>query len=209
MKKRISTVLVAMGLAVAMAAPAMAQGTSHSSKHQSSQRSSASGLTVTIEVPTGGKKGAKKDKKDKKEPRRDKNDKNKGRNKRNSSKTRQKNDHKSSRNAGERRRAPEPEPEVEQVYAMADADFNQLLASLKAESFSSGKRGVLQMAAPYNYFSTTQVKTLIQTFSFSSDQVDAAVLLYPQVIDYQNFYQVMDVFAFESSKQEVRERLGL
>lgn len=201
MKKRISTVLVAMVVAVAMASPVMAQG-GRSSNHKtskSSKSSSSASITVTVDVPTSKAPDAKKkkDERSKKKPAPKKSTKNRKDNQ---------------RGERDRRHGSQGKPaveEVEQVYPMADADFAQLLAAIKAESFSSGKRRVLQMAAPYSYFSTQQVKTLVKAFDFSSDQVDAAVLLYPQIIDYHNFYQVLDAFTFESSKQEVRERLQL
>lgn len=101
---------------------------------------------------------------------------------------------------------PEPEP---QYYPMADAQFSQLITQIHNEPFSEGKLGLVSLAAQYNYFSSAQVSSVVSALTFSSDKVEAAVMMHPMVLDPQAFYQVFAAFTFESSKREVRARLGI
>lgn len=93
--------------------------------------------------------------------------------------------------------------------AMSPADFDQLLASVEDESFSDGKLRVIKMAAKQNYFTADQAKQLVAAMSFGDNKVEAAVLLYPQLVDQGNFFKVMDAFTYDSNKEKVQKRLGL
>ncbi|MFP4597686.1 MAG: DUF4476 domain-containing protein [Persicimonas sp.] len=95
------------------------------------------------------------------------------------------------------------------VEAMSDADFYALLESIKAESFSSGRMRVVEHAVKYHYFSSAQVRQIVEVMTFGSNRVEVAVLLYPEVVDPANFYQVFSAFTFESNKREVQERLEI
>lgn len=92
---------------------------------------------------------------------------------------------------------------------MSDEQFAEFLVSLRAESFASGRMRLLQVAARDNYFTAAQVQTVVAELTFSSNKVDAAVLMYPRVVDQDDFYTVLGAFTFESSKRAVRQRLSL
>lgn len=95
------------------------------------------------------------------------------------------------------------------IEAMSDADFYALIESIKAESFSSGRMRVVNHAVKYYYFSSAQVRQIVEVMTFGSNRVEVAVLLYPEVVDQANFYQVFSAFTFESNKREVQERLEI
>ena len=89
------------------------------------------------------------------------------------------------------------------------AGFDAFLASVKAESFSSGKISKIEMVAKNNMFNATQAGLLLDAMDFDKDKITVAVLLYPQLTNQANFYQVLDHLDFSSSKDEVRNQLGL
>lgn len=94
--------------------------------------------------------------------------------------------------------------------AIADADFQKLLAGIKKESFDDNKLPLVKDAVKYHYFTCAQVATLVKTMTFSDGQVQTAVTLYPRVMDPANFQlDVLPAFTFESDKDKVRKALGL
>lgn len=97
----------------------------------------------------------------------------------------------------------------ERYHPMDDAQFTELLIQIGNEPFSSSKMNVIQMAVDYNYFTSEQTRKVVASLTFSNDQEDAAVMLYPRVVDQDAFYTVMPAFTFESSRSEVQTRLGL
>ncbi len=87
-------------------------------------------------------------------------------------------------------------------------DFNRLFAAVDGESFSSEQLQVLGQAAADRWFSVDQVISLMGIFSFGKDQVEAAALLFPRVVDQQDWYRVYGVFTFDSDKDKLRARVG-
>jgi hypothetical protein len=90
---------------------------------------------------------------------------------------------------------------------MSDADFARLLKSIKGLSFDDQKLDLLRDLGKTPRFTASQVRELVQTFSFDDKRVEAAVLLHPFLQDAENFYQVLEVFTFDSHRNAVRERL--
>lgn len=88
-------------------------------------------------------------------------------------------------------------------------DFASLMKSLKAESFDEGKASFVALFAQKGRLTCEQAKEILKAFSFDDDRVKSAVLLYPRVTDPENFFKVLDVFSFSSSKDEVRKRLSV
>jgi hypothetical protein len=83
------------------------------------------------------------------------------------------------------------------------------MKSLKAESFDEGKGSFVALFAQKGRLTCEQAREILKTFSFDDDRVKSAVLLYPRVTDPENFFKVLDVFSFGSSKDEVRKKLGV
>jgi hypothetical protein len=54
-----------------------------------------------------------------------------------------------------------------------------------------------------NYFTSQQVKELLQLFTFENNKLDLAKYAYRKTMDRRNYYIVNDVFAFSNSKDEL------
>ena len=91
--------------------------------------------------------------------------------------------------------------------AITANDFNKLMFSLRNQAFDKDKYLCLENAMPGRHFSTDQATQLLKHFNFDNDRIRAAVLLYPQVIDQNNYHQVLSTFAFETSKKVVMEKI--
>jgi hypothetical protein len=84
--------------------------------------------------------------------------------------------------------------------AMEPRAFQRLLESID-NAFMSDRLVVIQTAAPTNTFSSEQVVELLQTLSFSSEQVEALETLALRLEDPQNAFLILDVFVFSSDRE--------
>lgn len=85
---------------------------------------------------------------------------------------------------------PPPPPPSPQILPISDAALAQLLSAMDQQPSSGGRLRVLQQAAPANYFLVAQVQVLLGRLTFAPDQVQAARLLQPRVLDRENEYQL-------------------
>jgi hypothetical protein len=94
-----------------------------------------------------------------------------------------------------------------QQPAVASAqELSQIRRAIAAESFGDDQLAVLRAASQGRHFTSAQVLSLMEQFTFSDERIDAAVLLYPQVLDQQNWYTVYSALSFSSDKSTLRSR---
>ena len=94
------------------------------------------------------------------------------------------------------------------VNILSDSELQSLAEAVNRESFGNGKLGILKEAARYSYFSTDQVVTLLRAFDFDNERVNAAISLFPRVVDAGQWYKVYEVFDFSTSKEKVRSAVA-
>lgn len=93
---------------------------------------------------------------------------------------------------------------VQPTCTVNSNDFNQIIASIKKESFSSTKMTVAKQALQAKKcFSVSQIKEMIRQFSFEDNKLELAKFSWDYCIDKENYYQVSDVFSFSSSTEEL------
>ncbi len=85
---------------------------------------------------------------------------------------------------------PPPPPPAPAIQPISDAALAQLLATMDQQPSSGGRLALLQQAAPANYFLVRQVQVLVGRLAFAPDQVQAAYLLQPRVLDRENERQL-------------------
>jgi hypothetical protein len=93
--------------------------------------------------------------------------------------------------------------------ALPTAAFESLLKGLKRETFDSGKATYIENFAVTRPMSCEQAAALLKCFDFDKERIRAAELLYPHLVDRENFHEVLKVFVFDSSKNEVKKAVGL
>ncbi|HEX2608511.1 MAG TPA: DUF4476 domain-containing protein [Flavisolibacter sp.] len=91
--------------------------------------------------------------------------------------------------------------------AMNNYDFDQLVSHIKAQVFSSGKLNTAKDVISRNYFSTAQVRQLMQLFTADSDKLEIAKIAYRYTVDQKNYYILGDIFTFQSTKDELDQYL--
>ncbi|MBA3673393.1 MAG: DUF4476 domain-containing protein, partial [Chitinophagaceae bacterium] len=95
--------------------------------------------------------------------------------------------------------------EQNNIMAMSDVRFDQLLQSVRSKYLQSSKVTVERNAflTRSNYFTTEQVSQLLSLISSEANKLALAKLAYPRVSDPTNFTQLYEVFTSENSKDEM------
>jgi hypothetical protein len=99
---------------------------------------------------------------------------------------------------------PEPEP---QPQTMPDESFSKFLQALRRETFDDEKLEFLAPVAHQSYFSSEQVRQILDKFLFDNNREEAAIILYPKVVDPVNWFVIYDTFTFSSNVNEIRDWL--
>lgn len=100
---------------------------------------------------------------------------------------------------------PEVLPPTSVVAAMPDADYSDMVKSVKKESLESTK---LEMAKTFfgsQNLSAAQVLGILRVFSLENSKVNFAKFAYSRTIDKQNYYKVYDAFSLSGSKKDMSE----
>jgi hypothetical protein len=95
-----------------------------------------------------------------------------------------------------------------QDLALDTASFSNFLRRLRREGFDDDKLEFLAEFGRNGYFTSAQVAQIVDLMTFSEGEEQAAILLYPRVVDPENWYVVYDALTFTSSEDEVRRALG-
>jgi len=88
-------------------------------------------------------------------------------------------------------------------------ELGKILSALEAEAFSDGRLSALRSAMVGRTFTVDQVKTLLSVFPFGDDKVEAASMLFSQVSDTNNWFEIYAELDFDSDRQALRARTGL
>lgn len=86
--------------------------------------------------------------------------------------------------------------------AMSDVDFNAFLQRIRSQWFGNGKMNTARDGINSNYFTTHQVRQVLQIFSSESDRLELAKLSYRKLEDARNFTQLYDLFS-RSGQEEL------
>lgn len=93
--------------------------------------------------------------------------------------------------------------------AMCANDFAQLKQTISNGSFEGTRLSIFKQALAYNYFTSAQVRDLMDLFWFESSKLEMAKLAYPKTIDQNNYYIVNNGFSFSSSVNELGEYVAM
>jgi hypothetical protein len=83
--------------------------------------------------------------------------------------------------------------------SMSDYEFNQVVQKIRSQWI--GKLSTAKDEINSHYFTTNQVRQVLQLFSSESDKLELAKLSYKNVVDRQNFRQLYDLFSYRSQTE--------
>ncbi|TYZ11501.1 DUF4476 domain-containing protein [Hymenobacter lutimineralis] len=88
---------------------------------------------------------------------------------------------------------------------MSSADVDALLRVLDKKPFDSEKLPIAKEALAQSAIRTEELKRLLKGFDFESQRLEMAKYSYEHVADPQNFYQVYELFNFDSNVKELQQ----
>lgn len=86
---------------------------------------------------------------------------------------------------------------------MNTVDFNQAKERLRRDWFENTRVTTAKQIMDANYFTSQQVKELLQLFTFEDNKLVLAKYAYNKTTDRNNYYVVSDVFTYNNSKDEL------
>lgn len=99
----------------------------------------------------------------------------------------------------------EDEYSYNEPFPISDPEFSALISSIQNESFESDMLSVVQISSKYNYYTVSQVVSLIDLFSFSNGKLEVVKMTYPNVIDKYNSHLIINAFTYSADKEKVRQ----
>lgn len=103
---------------------------------------------------------------------------------------------------------PPPPPVV--VCEVQTNELEEIKATIKKQSFSSTMKSVAkQILSSRKCFSCNQIKQIVALFSFEDDKLEIIKYAYDFTTDKQNFYTLVDVLKFSSSKEDLMNFINL
>lgn len=86
---------------------------------------------------------------------------------------------------------------------MESRAFEQVLQSMEKEWFEGNKIKSATHVVKNNALTTSQVKQIMQLFSFENNKLEVAKQAYANTVDKRNYSSVNDLFSFSSSREEL------
>ena len=86
---------------------------------------------------------------------------------------------------------------------MNATDFNRAKQTLRNEMFENIRVDLAKQVINSNYFTSQQVKELLQLFTFENNKLDLAKYAYGYTVDKNNYYLVNEQLGFSNSKDEL------
>jgi len=88
--------------------------------------------------------------------------------------------------------------------AVGPAQFRSIVVAIQAETFESDKLTVVAQVATDSHFTVSQVKSLVDLFSFRDDKLKVVELLAGRIVDRENSHLLLSAFTFSSDKERVQ-----
>ncbi|MCX6243398.1 MAG: DUF4476 domain-containing protein [Bacteroidetes bacterium] len=88
-------------------------------------------------------------------------------------------------------------------YPMNDLDFRDVKNTINSKSFEDSKLSIAKQVTSANCLFASEVKEIMQLFSFEETRLEFAKFAYPYTYDIGNYYKVNTAFQFESSIDEL------
>jgi hypothetical protein len=90
-----------------------------------------------------------------------------------------------------------------QIYPMSNADFAQAKEAVRNGTFSDAQLSTAKSILANNYLTTDQVMDMCKVFSFDDSKLEFAKAAYTRTVDQGNYFNVLNVFSFSSSKEDL------
>ncbi len=86
---------------------------------------------------------------------------------------------------------------------MDDREFSRVMQAMEKEWFEGNKIKSATQVVKSNRLTTSQVKQIMQLFSFENNKLEVAKQAYANTVDKRNYESVNTLFSFSSSREEL------
>jgi hypothetical protein len=87
--------------------------------------------------------------------------------------------------------------------AMNTQSFDNFKQTLRNESFDNTKMNIAKQVINSNYFTTAQIREVLQLFSFENNKLETGKYAYKNTLDKSNYFSLTDCFTFSNNKDEL------
>lgn len=112
----------------------------------------------------------------------------------------------------ERRRQPRHDPRQrpgERHCGVSDSELLEIVNTIKGQSFDNTQLTMAkQIVRAKQSFTTSQIRQLVDIFTFEASKLDMAKYCYAYCIDQSNYYKINTAFTFSSSVDELTKYIG-
>ncbi|WNG51573.1 DUF4476 domain-containing protein [Archangium minus] len=98
-----------------------------------------------------------------------------------------------------------PPPPPPSYLPIAEGKLQKIMSAMSREPFAEDKLNVLEDATRDHHFLVSQVQQMLSQFQFSKDRLQAVRLLWSNVLDRQNGFQLYNSFQFSNDKAELKK----
>ncbi len=95
------------------------------------------------------------------------------------------------------------------VRPVSPAEFHSIKRSVKSSPYSNDQLLTLTSIAKQTHFTTAQARELASIFVYSNHRLNALVLLYPQVVDPQNYHETYSLLTYSNDRRKLMQRIGV
>lgn len=88
---------------------------------------------------------------------------------------------------------------------MDDYSFDDFFRIFKKHNFDSERTKMIGTALVTSDFTTEQCRRIIKVYSFDSEKIKVMQMIYPQIVDKQNFFKAVGLLTFPSDKNKMNE----
>lgn len=91
---------------------------------------------------------------------------------------------------------------------VTEMNFKQMISTLKAKTFESDKLTIAKQLFKTNCYTVAQIKDILTLFTFESNRLDLAKFAYSCTFDFDNYYQLNELFTFNSSVEDLNDYIN-
>ncbi len=90
---------------------------------------------------------------------------------------------------------------------LSEVRFSSMLNTIEDQDFASSKKRIAKQVISNNCMVVSHLVEILELFDFESDKLEMAKFAYAYIYDIENYYEVNNVFDFESSIEELDDFL--
>ncbi len=99
-------------------------------------------------------------------------------------------------------------PGVSTSSSMSEADFSRALDVIRNENFETGKLNSAKHILANNLLTVRQIEEICNLFAYDNTKLDFAESAYNHCTEKEKYYQLFNVFQYDSNKEELRNYIS-